>query len=56
MRVIGDAFWHLDSPMSRVTGADVPTPYAANLEGLAFPDENVIAKAARDNLDKKVGF
>lgn len=54
--VIGDAFWHLDSPMSRVTGADVPTPYAANLEALAFPDENVIAKAARDNLDRKVGF
>ncbi|KAK4521628.1 uncharacterized protein ATC70_004158 [Mucor velutinosus] len=51
-----DAFWHLDSPMSRVTGADVPTPYAANLEALAFPDENVIAKAARDNLDRKVGF
>jgi pyruvate dehydrogenase E1 component beta subunit len=54
--VIGDAFWHLDAPLTRVTGADVPTPYAANLEGLAFPDENVIAKAARDNLDRKVGF
>jgi pyruvate dehydrogenase E1 component beta subunit len=42
--------------MSRVTGADVPTPYAANLEGLAFPDTNVIVKAVRDNLDRKVGF
>ena len=42
--------------MSRVTGADVPTPYAANLEALAFPDEHVIVKAVRDNLDKKVGF
>jgi pyruvate dehydrogenase E1 component beta subunit len=42
--------------MTRVTGADVPTPYAANLEGLAFPDEHVIVKAVRDNLDKKVGF
>jgi len=51
-----DAFWYLDSPMSRVTGADVPTPYAGNLEALAFPDENVIVKAARDNLDRKVGF
>ncbi|KAG1147014.1 hypothetical protein G6F37_003723 [Rhizopus arrhizus] len=51
-----EAFWHLDAPMSRVTGADVPTPYAANLEALAFPDEHVIAKAVRDNLDKKVGF
>ena len=51
-----DAFWHLDAPMSRVTGADVPTPYAANLEGLAFPDENTIIKAVRDNLDKKIGF
>ncbi|RCH81331.1 pyruvate dehydrogenase E1, beta subunit [Rhizopus azygosporus] len=51
-----EAFWHLDAPMTRVTGADVPTPYAANLEGLAFPDEHVIVKAVRDNLDKKVGF
>jgi pyruvate dehydrogenase E1 component beta subunit len=42
--------------MSRVTGADVPTPYAANLEAFAFPDEKVIIKAVRDNLDKKVGF
>lgn len=42
--------------MSRVTGADVPTPYAGNLEGLAFPDEKVIIKAVRDNLDKKIGF
>ncbi|KAI8984347.1 thiamine diphosphate-binding protein [Mycotypha africana] len=51
-----DAFWHLDAPMTRVTGADVPTPYATNLEALAFPDEHVIAKACRDNLDKKIGF
>jgi hypothetical protein len=54
--LLGDAFWHLDSPMSRVTGADVPTPYAANLEAFAFPDEKVIVKAVRDNLDKKIGF
>ncbi|TPX56373.1 pyruvate dehydrogenase (acetyl-transferring) [Powellomyces hirtus] len=32
-----DAFDHLDAPVSRVTGADIPTPYAKNLEDLAFP-------------------
>jgi pyruvate dehydrogenase E1 component beta subunit len=32
-----DAFDHLDAPVERVTGADVPTPYAKNLEDLSFP-------------------
>ena len=27
----------LDAPLKRVTGADVPMPYAANLEALALP-------------------
>ncbi|KAJ1308787.1 hypothetical protein OPQ81_004477 [Rhizoctonia solani] len=36
--VESDAFNYLDAPVERVTGADVPTPYAANLEALAFPD------------------
>ena len=31
------AFDHLDAPVRRVTGADVPMPYAANLEQRALP-------------------
>jgi pyruvate dehydrogenase E1 component beta subunit len=50
---IADVWDELDAPLSRVTGADVPTPYAANLEALAFPDDKVIVKVARDILDKK---
>ena len=33
------AFDHLDAPIGRVTGADVPMPYAKNLEQIAFPHE-----------------
>jgi pyruvate dehydrogenase E1 component beta subunit len=37
------AFDYLDAPMARVHGADVPLPYAANLEKLALPQvENII--------------
>jgi pyruvate dehydrogenase E1 component beta subunit len=31
------AFDYLDAPILRVTGKDVPMPYAANLEKLALP-------------------
>jgi len=33
------AFDDLDAPIGRVTGADVPMPYAKNLEQIAFPHE-----------------
>jgi len=45
--VESEAFDYLDAPVERVTGADIPTPYAANLEALAFPDEGVIVKVAK---------
>jgi pyruvate dehydrogenase E1 component beta subunit len=32
-----EAFDYLDAPVHRVTGKDVPMPYAANLERLALP-------------------
>ncbi|KAG1322422.1 hypothetical protein G6F62_010253 [Rhizopus arrhizus] len=48
-----ETFWHLDAPMSRITGAGVPTPYVANLD---FPDEHVIVKDVEDNLEKKIDF
>jgi pyruvate dehydrogenase E1 component beta subunit len=38
----------LDAPVRRVTGADVPLPYAANLEALALPSAEAIVDAVRD--------
>ena len=46
-RVMERAFDHLDAPVLRVGGADVPMPYAANLERLALPDAERIAAAAK---------
>jgi pyruvate dehydrogenase E1 component beta subunit len=41
-----EAFDWLDAPVKRVHGADVPMPYAANLERLAVPQvEDVVAAA-----------
>ena len=34
---LGQAFNYLDAPILRVTGADVPMPYAATLEKFALP-------------------
>ena len=46
--LIGEhAFDYLDAPLARVTGADVPMPYAANLEALALPQAEHIVKAAK---------
>jgi len=42
------AFDYLDAPMTRVTGVDVPLPYAANLEKLALPQAEDIVKAVRN--------
>ncbi|MEO5805624.1 pyruvate dehydrogenase complex E1 component subunit beta [Devosia sp.] len=43
-RVMEQAFDYLDAPVLRVTGKDVPMPYAANLEKLALPHvDDVIA-------------
>ena len=41
------AFDHLDAPPVRVTGLDVPMPYAANLERLTLPSPQKIADAAK---------
>ncbi|KAL8218812.1 hypothetical protein R6Q57_022185 [Mikania cordata] len=45
--VVEDSFGYLDAPVERVAGADVPTPYAANLERMAFPQIEDIVRAAR---------
>jgi pyruvate dehydrogenase E1 component beta subunit len=41
------AFDHLDAPVQRVTGKDVPMPYAARLERLAVPQIEDVVGAAR---------
>lgn len=35
--VVEDSFGYLDAPVERIAGADVPMPYAANLERMAVP-------------------
>ena len=47
--LIGEhAFDYLDAPLARVHAADVPLPYAANLEALALPQaEHIIAAAKK---------
>ncbi|SHK18427.1 pyruvate dehydrogenase E1 component beta subunit [Roseomonas rosea] len=47
MQVIENAFDHLDAPPARVAGADVPMPYAANLEKLALPTVAQVVEAVR---------
>src|SRR5713226_7855154 len=42
------AFDYLDAPVKRVSGADVPMPYAKNLERLAIPDVEQIVAAVRE--------
>ncbi|KAJ5944945.1 hypothetical protein N7516_005113 [Penicillium verrucosum] len=39
-------FDYLTAPAVRVTGAEVPTPYAAGLEAMAFPQEDTIVSQA----------
>ena len=41
------AFDWLDAPVVRVCGADVPMPYAANLEKLAIPQPETVIQAAK---------
>jgi pyruvate dehydrogenase E1 component subunit beta len=46
-RVMEEAFDWLDAPVARVTGEDVPMPYAANLEKLALPSVEKVVEAAK---------
>ncbi len=46
-QVSEQAFDYLDAPVLRVTGKDVPMPYAANLEKLALPTAYDVVAAAR---------
>lgn len=45
--VVEEIFEYLDAPVERITGADVPMPYAANLERMALPQVEDIVRAAK---------
>ncbi|MBA1157339.1 pyruvate dehydrogenase complex E1 component subunit beta [Microvirga mediterraneensis] len=47
MRIMENAFDYLDAPVIRITGKDVPMPYAANLEKLALPSVAEVVQAAK---------
>jgi pyruvate dehydrogenase E1 component beta subunit len=46
-RVMENAFDYLDAPVLRISGKDVPMPYAANLEKLALPSVAEIVEAVK---------
>jgi pyruvate dehydrogenase E1 component beta subunit len=46
-KIMEEAFDYLDAPVARVTGKDVPMPYAANLEKLALPNVAEVVQAAK---------
>jgi pyruvate dehydrogenase E1 component beta subunit len=46
-RIMEKAFDYLDAPVARVSGKDVPMPYAANLEKLALPSVAEVVAAAK---------
>ena len=47
-QIMERAFDYLDAPVKRVSGADVPMPYAKNLEELAIPKVEQIVAAVRE--------
>ncbi|MGY3615434.1 pyruvate dehydrogenase complex E1 component subunit beta [Bradyrhizobium sp. USDA 10063] len=46
-RIMEHAFDYLDAPVARVSGKDVPMPYAANLEKMALPSVAEVVEAAK---------
>ena len=52
--ILADAFDYLDAPVERVTGFDVPMPYAVNLEKMALPRKENIISAVKRTLARKI--
>src|SRR5471032_2600019 len=46
-RIMEHVFDYLDAPVARVSGKEVPMPYAANLEKLALPSVAEVVEAAK---------
>jgi pyruvate dehydrogenase E1 component beta subunit len=51
--VTEEAFDELDAPPERITGAEVPMPYAANLDALALPTIDDVVRVSRRAMGKK---
>ena len=49
-RIYEEAFDYLDAPVARLAAAEVPLPYAKNIEREAFPREEHVLRAARQLL------
>lgn len=49
-----EAFNYLDAPLERVTGADIPTPYALELEIAAFPQVQDVVSAIERTTYRKI--
>jgi pyruvate dehydrogenase E1 component beta subunit len=47
----GEAFHYLDAPAVRVTGADVPMPYAKSLETICLPQVENIVRSVKKVLN-----
>ncbi|KAE8724965.1 Pyruvate dehydrogenase E1 component subunit beta-2 [Hibiscus syriacus] len=52
--VLEESFSYLDAPVERIAGADVPMPYAANLERMAVPQVEDIVRAAKRTCYRSV--
>ena len=52
MRIIEQAFWSLDAPISRVCSEEVPIPYPRHLENAALPQAPKIVAAAKAALGR----
>ncbi|KAH9251611.1 hypothetical protein BASA81_010520 [Batrachochytrium salamandrivorans] len=48
-----EAFDYLDAPLVRITGADIPMPYAANLEAVSLPEISTIVGVVEKMLSRK---
>ena len=46
-----EAFDHLDAPLLRVTGVDVPMPYTQTLEAAALPTAAHVVATAKKSLN-----
>ena len=51
-RITERCFYHLDAPVARVAGVEVPMPYPAHLEQAALPQVPDIVAAARRTLGR----
>ncbi len=54
MQVMENAFDYLDAPIARITGKDVPMPYAANLEAATIPQTNDVLETAKNLFYRKI--